>query len=267
MKKTDDVQMLFDFKVEEEKKQIREKSGNLYLRRAAIAWLLRQNPTGIGVQVPTRFSRFQAEVAAFWSVPGKGKVLVPIKTVVVETRNDREQCWPDCSKHEDILPLLKEKKEEKRGLEAEIRKSEPELKDTDSLFNEYENWDYEKSKNKKYHKCLKRIEELEHVLYKGSRFEKIRRTHVADFLYLAVPAGTVHSDELADGWGLLNINKDMSVKVLKKAESWECSEKSRFHLVQNIAMTCLRSIMFVHGIHQLADGSLRFIRIPKRRHY
>lgn len=239
------------------------------LRRAVLGWLIPQNPTGIGVLVPTRILRFQADVAAFWSLPNKkkGKHLSPCKTTIVEIRNDREHCWPDCSKHEELLRLLKEKKEMRKSLEASIRKNEPGLKDNDNLFNEYESWHYEESRNKNYHKCCRQIEEMEHSLYRGSRFEQIRRAHVADYLYLAVPAGTVHPYELADGWGLIEVYPDMKTALIKNAENWNCPEANRIHLIQNIAMACKKSLLFSHGIYENAKGSPVFSPVPRRRRF
>ncbi len=244
----------------------KEPHKNLSLRRAVIAWLLESKPNGIGINVPTRFTKFLADVAAFWSKPVKGKFLVPYRTVVVEIRHNREDCWPDCSAREQILLSLKNKKEEKRRIEAQIRKTEPELKDTDNLFNEYESWNYSATKNKSYQKCLKEIEKLEHSLYKGSYFEQIRRTHVATALFLAVPADAVHADELANGWGLIYVSHDKKVKVVKEAEERECSEQSKMHLVQNIASSNLKSLLMTNGIRQLPSGKTIFTRVPKQPH-
>jgi hypothetical protein len=192
---------------------------------------------------------------------------MPSKTVIVEIRHNREVCWPECSRSEKILPALKEQKELKRLIEEKIREDEPELKDTDNLFGEYETWNYHRSKNKSYHQCLKRIEQLERSLYKGSRFEQMRRAHVANNLYLAVPAGTVHADELVDGWGLLYVDlKDFSTRVAKHSSHWDCPAENKLHLIQNIASSCVKSLAFSYGIRQDAEGRMIFTKgIPRRR--
>lgn len=233
------------------------------LRRALVAWTLRQKPSGIGVMVPTRFLKYQADVAAFWSAQGRNRTLVPVKTVIIECRDNRDDCWPDCSKRDEILSSLMAKKDEKRSYETEIRHSEPHLRDGDNLFNEFESWNYSASKNRNYAKCLKSIEGLEHAIYKGSRFERIMRANVANELYLAVPAGTVHADELADGWGLLFIHNDLSVEIAKPAELRDCPESRKMHLVQNIASSCLPSMIHSHGVRLDADEEVFFTRVPK----
>ncbi|HBC85697.1 MAG TPA: hypothetical protein DCZ94_01955 [Lentisphaeria bacterium] len=236
----------------------------LDLKRAALGWLVAQKPDAISVRVPTRISKYCADVAAFWSVGRRGKLL-PKKTLIIETRNNREECWPDCSRHEGLLNQLKEAKELKRSIEAKIRKNEPNLKDTDNLFNEYESWRYKESKNKEYHKCLKEIDKLERAVYNGSFFEQLRRAEVADYLYLAVPEGTVHSDELADSWGLIYVKPDLGTELVKAAEFWDCPVERKMHLAQNIAITCRKSLLFSLGIRENADGRPVFTPIPHRR--
>lgn len=256
-------QLFFDFsgnKTTESKDAIKA----FELKRAVMGWLIPQAPSGFALGVPTRISKFKADIAAFWSVPKK-KLMKPEKTVIIEVRHDRENCWPECSRKEELLPKLREIKELKKSLEEKIRRDEPHLKDTDNLFDEYESWDFTKTKNRDYHKCCRQIDDTEHALYNGSRFEQIRRANTADYLYLAVPSGTVHQHELADGWGLLYIEKDMSVKLVKGPDKWTCPEDNKLHLIQNIAISSSKCVLFANGIREDANGSVFFTPIPRKR--
>jgi len=234
------------------------------LCRSAMAWLLRQKPLGMAMAVPTRFSRYQADIAAFWSVPGK-KILTPEATMIVEVRHDRSACWPDCGNHDELLALLRAARIEQDDFEADIRQSEPQLKDSDTLFDDFQHWNYERSENVYYHQCRKRVEKLEHALYKGSRFEQLRRAHVADYHYLAVPEGTVAANELAYGWGLLYITDAGHVKVIREAFRRDCSPAGRHHLIQNIAAAAMKDVLFAQGVRATKDGRLVFSPLPKRR--
>ena len=235
------------------------------MKRAVLAWLVPQKPSGMALNVPTRVSKYCADIAAFWSSPAVKRLMAPDKTMIVEVRRNREQCWPDCSRQEELLPMLREKKDEKASIEAMLRKTEPELKEGDTLFPEFESWNYKQTKNRTYHKCLKQLEEIEHALYKGSRFEQIRRAHVADYLYLAVPAGTVSPNEMADGWGLVNIKPDMSIELVKEADRWDCPDRNKLHLIQHIAAACRKSLLFSLGLNTLKSGKVSFLPIPKKR--
>jgi hypothetical protein len=235
------------------------------LRQAVLVWLAKQNPTGIGINVPTRFSKFQADVAAFWSYPLKKKIYSPYKTVTVEIRPGREECWPDFSKQQELLKDLVGLKERKREMEEKIKKDEPEIKDNDVLFNEFDSWRFKDSKNKNYQKCLRDIEKIEHSIYKGSRFEQIRRSHVADNLYIAVPGDVIHPDELADGWGLIFIDENLSVKVVKNPDDKDCTDESRMHLAQTISASASRFVLHSQGVNVSQDGKFFITAPPHRR--
>jgi hypothetical protein len=238
------------------------------IRRAVMGWLIEQEPSGTGLMVPTRISRFRADAAAFWSKPirknGKN-ILYPVKSIIVEVRHNREECWPDCAKKDELLPLLKIEKIHRKEIEKIIRKTEPELQLNDNLFPEFESWNYSLSSNKIYFECCNKISEIEHSLYNGSRFERVREALLADFLYLAVPAGAVHKDEIADGWGLLYVSDDLTVTVVKEADNWECPLENKFHLVQNISKACMKSLFFSQGINIDKNGNTHFVRPPRRR--
>jgi len=121
------------------------------LRRAILGWLLTQSPTGLGVAVPTRISKYKADIAAFWALPFEKNTLKPGKTLIVELREKREDCWPDCSRNTELLLELKKAKQKKSDLQAQIRAEEPHLKDGQALFSEYESWNYHESGKKENH--------------------------------------------------------------------------------------------------------------------
>ena len=232
------------------------------MKQAVLQWLAKQNPSGIATKVATRISKYQVDVAAFWSLPTGNRRRIE-KTVLVEIRNDRDHCWPDCSNRETLLKKLRELKTQKLSLEKVIEKTESHLKASDTLFEEYECWDYEKSQNADYHKCLNNIEELQHSLYKGSRLELIRQSHTADFIYIAFPEGTIHADELIDGIGLLAIKENLEIEEIKTPDALSCKAENRSHIVQNIAIACRKNSLFANGVNIAKDKI--FITNPPRR--
>ena len=235
------------------------------LQRASLAWLASLNPTAAAMRVPTRLAKFRAGAAAFWSSPGRHRLLQPDLTVVVEARLSRNDCWPECSDTDVILPSYRECQANRRSLEESIRKNEPFLLDSDVLFPEIEYWNYEDTENPDYKPCLEKLAEFESALYRGSRFERIRQGEVANELYLAVPEGLIDPDELAEGWGLLYVFPDMHVELIRKAAHYECPQEHMLHLSQNIAASSLRDVLFAHGIYQEVDGKISYRRPPKLR--
>ena len=234
------------------------------LRQAVLGYLAGQQPTAVGIRVPTRVKKFQVSMAACWIAPQSKQNHIE-KVVAIDIFDRREHCLPDCAEREELLATLKTLKLEKLKLEKVIRENEPELKDSDDLFEEFQSYDYSASRNTAYHKLLKQISRLQHVIYKGSRMELIRQAAVADYLYLAVPAGELAPEELADGWGLLHVFPDRQVKVVKVASRQQCNEEGRRHLALNIAATSLKSVLFANGV--AVDEHLRvsFQPPPRRR--
>ncbi len=234
------------------------------LRQYLLGWILQQNPTGLGINIPTRISYYRADIAAFWSV-AINKLLTPRQTMIIEIRHDREACWPDCADKDKLLELLRQTKTIKTELEERIKAEEPELVDNNVLFEEYRGWNYHESKNSYYHDICRKVEKIEHAIYKGSRFEMIRSGQVADLLYLAVPKNSVTVAEVADGWGLLYFDKTGKVTEVKSPDNWNCSMAKRQHLIQNIAAVNSKDMLFKHGIKNAADGSISFSKAPRRR--
>lgn len=235
------------------------------LQCAALGWLATFRPTAAAIRVPTRLAKFRADAAAFWSTPKKNRLLQPEKTVLIEARLTRNSCWPECSGSEEIVPELRREQAHRQALEAEIRRTEPHLLDSDVLFPEIEYWNYEGTRNPAYRESLRRIRSYEKALYRGSRFERIRRADVANELYLAVPEGLIHPDELAEGWGLLYVTRNLSVKIAKPAAWIDCPQENMLHLSQNIAASSLNDVLFAHGIGLTSGGRVQFHCPPRRR--
>ena len=232
------------------------------MKQAVLQWLAAQDPSGIAAKVPTRIYKYQVDAAAFWSHPSGTRRSI-VKTVLIEIRHDRDHCWPDCSNRETILKKIRELKAKRTELEAVIRKTEPQLKASDTLFEEFDCWDYEKSENAEYHKCINKLNNVQHSLYKGSRLELIRQSNTADYIYVAFPEGTIHADELIDGIGLLAIKDNLEIEEIKKPEQQICTEDNRKHIVQNIADKRKKSLLFANGVNMSADRI--FITNPPRK--
>lgn len=242
------------------------------IRRAALRWLEQTAPpTGVATHVVTRIQRTRADVAAFWSSPvrndaseGPERILAPSQTAIIQCYAEREECWPDCTRSQAMLPKLKALKAELAEVEAAIRKEEPALRDTNALFDEYAVWRYENSRNRDYHRLRRAISRVERSLYEGTSFERIRSAQLADRLYLAVPAGLVEAAELADGWGLLWVDDELGVRVVVEAQARECLPANRLHLVQNVAAAAKTSELLANGVAR-REGTVILTRPMRRR--
>ena len=243
------------------------------LQRSVLRWLEQTKPTtSLAAGVITRISKLKADVAGFWSKPKKNtheegpeRILVPTATIIVQCHVERDGCWPDCIKSKQILPQLRTLRDELAEAEAQIQENEPRLRRDDTLFEEYAEWNYENSTNRSYHRLRHAISKMEHGLYHGTKFERIRSAQLADYLYLAVPAGMVQGSELADGWGLLWIEDDLEVTVVVEAQNRECLPSNRMHLIQNIAAGAKNAELLHNGVTTYTKGEVAFIKPMRRR--
>lgn len=262
-----------DFPDRTESRERRERQADRgQMRRAVIRWLFSGDspPTACAPDVVTRVSRIRADVGAFWSqtvrnphAHGPRQILQPTQTALVACHLQREECWPDCTKAQEILPRLREYKTRLLEVETRIRENEPHLRADGSLFEELAEWRYEDTSDREYHRLRRQIDKAEHALYHGTKFERIRSAALADLLYLAVPAGTVHPQELADGWGLLWVHDNLAVTVVGKPQPKDCLADNRLHLVQNIAAAASRAVLFAEGIRRDSKGHRFFVRPPR----
>lgn len=244
------------------------------LNQAVLRWLYQAEPPpqGVAVKVPTRLQNHRASIAAFWCTPRRNymdegiyRLFEPTATAIIETRLSAAETWPDLGDASNRVTLLEAANQRRRELEETIKLTEPHLRPSGHLFDEYIDWDFGKSQNPHYHKTLGEINALQKSIYEGTHFEKISRAMLADRLFLAVPAHTVNADQLPDEWGLLWVYPDLTVDMIKEPEPLECHPQFRMHLVQNIASAASRSVLFAQGVKVNKDGDIDLLARPRRR--
>ena len=241
------------------------------LRRAALAWLAQQGADALAMEVPTKVSRFKADTAAIWfgtmrnsAAVGPKRVLFPNKSVVIECRTCRDDCWPDCSNSKELSPQLRSLRDAMNDVRRKIRENEPHLKRGDALFEEYADWNYDDTSNMEYHTLIRKIRRIEKALYKGTQFESIKKSRISDQSYLCVPEGAVEPHELAEGWGLLWVDTNLRIKVIVPADNMHCLIENRLHLSQSVAKSCFKNVLFSQGI-KMKEEKWRFVAKPRRR--
>ena len=233
------------------------------LRQAALAFLAAREPDALAADVPPRFRNYRVAAAAFWRRPtGRNRPVTETAAVQVFDRHDR--CFAECADRQRLLDAIHALRGEREALEAEIRRTEPHLADSDCLFPEFRIWRYRESANPRYRKLCRKLDALLRTLYHGSRLERVRRAECADRLYLAVPAHAVEPDELGGEWGLIYVAPDGGVELVREAEKLPCSPEARGLLALNIACAARANVLFSNGVAG-SRKHYRCVRPPKRR--
>lgn len=233
------------------------------LQQLALGFLASQKPDAAAVQVPARFRKYQVTCAGFWRGTGREQGNIA-KTAVVVLYEKFERCFNDCANRDKLLETLRELRSERERLEAEIRETEPELASQDDLFSDYRTWDYASSTNTDYRKLRRKISKVQDALHQGSRLNRIHATGVADYCYLAVPAGLVQPDEIALGWGLIYLGPERKFELIKEADPQEATPQGRQLLAQNIAIAAGNAVCFTSGI-EVHGKKVSYRKPPRKR--
>lgn len=210
----------------------------LRLRQAVASWLAarRPKPSGLGFDVETTGARLKVDVAACWLQNSKfdGDEVLKLRHAIVLCCPTRESCWPECSSAEAIVAEVSRLRAEAEKEECKIREQEPELRADDVLFEELALWEYERSVNPRYQELRQRLAELENMLYKGTRLERLASRPMAEKMYIATPAGLLQPNELRRDWGLLWVDADKGAKLVRDGKPHSCQPPDQVKLLNNI---------------------------------
>ena len=232
------------------------------LEQAALAFIVSLKPDGVARNVPTRNSKFRATAAGFWKhARSRGSIVT--RTALVLMYDDINCCFSDCENREARVQRINAMQQQKSLMEAEIRRTEPQLAAADDLFSEFRTWDYSASANTEYHRLCRIIAKELQILNKGSKLERIRQAGVADQCYLAVPVAAVIPELIPENWGIVGLNSTTPrFKLIREAALQDnVTPEQRSGFAFNIGTAASASVCFANGVDK--DASLR--KPPRRR--
>ncbi|HPY90634.1 MAG TPA: hypothetical protein PLT23_07900 [Lentisphaeria bacterium] len=225
----------------------------LRLRQAVASWLTarRPKPSGLGFDVETTGARLKVDVAACWlqnlkhndANDDNGNEVLKLRHAIVLCCPTRESCWPECSSAEAIVAEVSRLRDEAEAEECKIREQEPELRADDVLFEELALWEYERSVNPHYQELRQRLAELESMLYKGTRLERLALRPMAEKMYIATPTGLLQPNELRRDWGLLWVDPDKGTELIRDCKPHSCQPADQMKLLNNILASTMDMIL------------------------
>ena len=235
------------------------------LNRLALAFLCSQHPFAAAANVPVRGRRFAVSCAGFWRSSG-GRSRRVSRTAIVVMYDTPEACFADCSGREAHLERIAELQRRREAMEAEIRKNEPHLAESDDLFSDFRTYDYRRSSNREYHKLRHELAQEARILGQGGRLARIIEANAADLCYLAIPAGLIPCDAVLPTWGVVELHPDRSFEVVREAElQLAVTPEARLALALNVAGAAAADVRFAAGVDALRGGAIRLRRPPRRR--
>ncbi len=232
-------------------------------RQLSLAFLAAQHPAAVAGMVPIRRCRLKVDAACFWRSDSVRRAGIG-RTAVVVRYPSLDGCFSDCAGVVERMERLAELRARRLEMEAEIREKEPELAATDELFSEFRSWDYASSTNVAYHRLCRRISREAAALISGSRLERIRRSGVADYCFLALPEEVVIPEEFAPGWGVIFYAAPRRITLLRPAELQpDATPEGRLLLALNIAAAATGGECLRAGVDR-GDGAPQLRRRARR---
>lgn len=231
------------------------------VRRSALAFLASLGADAVAADVPLRYRKYVVDAAACWCSPDSKKGMKASRTAAVQVVMKDSAFFTEKGK---LLPLLAEAKEELENLKKEIRTNEPSLRICDTLFCDEVRWDYSRSADPRYKALLDKIAGLEKTLFRGTVFDRLRKTRSASEFYLVVPEDFIAKESVPEEWGLVYVKKDLSFHLVKEPGTLVSSPEDMNFLALNIARASMQNVLFANGILKRGDN-WTLIRQPRKR--
>ena len=226
------------------------------LRRAALAFLASKKPDGLAVGVYIPALHAPADAVSFTL---SGVSVSETRLALASAAPARLAMSP--AKRERLDRLIREQESLKASLEETIRETEPEL--NASLFAETAEWEYEKSENAKYHRCLRKLEKLRYERRYSGKLERLLAEKTADELYLILPEGADHGS-VPPEWGIVLLSPDLTLHEVRSAAKTGSDGGSKAALATAAAVAARENVLFANGI-RLEDGRPVLTPVPRRR--
>lgn len=173
-----------------------ETENHLRLKRLAFAWARANGFPLCACEVRVPRSGYRADLAAM----GRGAAGA---TAVFECKQARADLLKDAHAEAATRAKLAELMERRRQLEALLAAHRPDLRRGESLWPEYDAWDFSTLEHRGYHALLAELATVQGRVLHGTKFSKLFRYQCADFLYLVVEDNIFAEAEIPAGWGLL----------------------------------------------------------------
>ena len=214
-----------------------ESARHLELKRRALLWAQENGYPVAALEVSLPQCRYRADVAAYR--PQRNGTMG--HTVVFECKQSRADLRRDDRCGSQTMARLQSIYRRQQILEKHLRIHYPTLRTGESLFPEWDAWDFDMIEHRGYRRVVRELTALQNQLRDGRKFEKISRYACANLFYLVAPNELVREAETPLGWGLLLLQE--GELVLRRKPIWyESSESARLRILQRIAAAGTRQL-------------------------
>ena len=212
------------------------------LKRLALLWAQAQGYSACALEVSLPHCRYRADVAAYRPKPsGVGLTAIfECKQALPDLR--RDNC---CSVA--VRARLETVYRRRQILERNLRVHYPNLRIADSLFPEFDSYDFAAIEHHGYARVLRELSALQNCLFDCTKFEKLLRYRCANLFFLVLPNELFEEIEIPVGWGAL-VESDGAISLARKPVRYENAPENRLRVLQRIAAAGTRVLNRQHEI-------------------
>ncbi len=214
-----------------------ETAAHLALKRLALLWAQENGYPLCALEVSLPQCRYRADVAAYRPQKNNGLGV----TALFECKQSAPDLRRDDCRSPATLARLASIYRRREILEKNLRIHYPTLRTGDTLFPEWESYDFSGLVHRGYARVTRELISLQRQLRDGRKFEKLVRYGCANLFFLVAPNDLLREPEAPLGWGLL-VEKAGALTLLRKPVWHESAEAARLRILQKIAAAGTRQL-------------------------
>ena len=206
-----------------------ETAAHTRLKRLALIWAQGHGYSACAGEVSLPRCRFRADIAAYRP---NGKEIGA--TAVFECK----QAFPDLRRDNGCSAVTARQLEKvfhrREVLERNLRVHYPALRIPDSLFSDFDSYNFAAINHRGYARVLRQLGALQNRLFDCTKFERLIRHRCANLFFLVLPKGLFKEPEIPFGWGAL-IESDDELILGRKPLWYDVTAGNRLKLLERIA--------------------------------
>ncbi|HEY2712536.1 MAG TPA: hypothetical protein VGI60_08485 [Chthoniobacterales bacterium] len=207
------------------------------LKQLAFLWAQENGYRLAAFEVSLPKCRYRADVAAYR--PRRSGALG--HTAVFECKQSTPDLRRDDCRRPRTVARLESVYRRQQILEKHLRVHYPTLRTGETLFPEWDDWDFAAIEHCGYRRVIRELTTLQNQLRDGRKFERLAHYCCANLLYLVLPNELLREAEVPLGWGLL-VAHSGALRLQRKPVWHESPEVVRLKIVEKIAATATRQL-------------------------
>ncbi len=214
-----------------------ETAAHRELKQLAFLWAQENGYRLAAFEVSLPKCRYRADVAAYH--PQRNGTLG--HTAVFECKQSTPDLRRDDCRSQQTIARLESVHRRQQILEKHLRVHYPTLRTGETLFPEWDDWNFATIEHRGYRWVIRELTALQNQLRDGRKFERLARYRCANLLYLVLPNELLREAEAPLGWGLL-VAHGGTLSLQRKPIWHESSDAARLRIVEKIAAAATRQL-------------------------